>query len=105
MVSIIGLIYNFSIGARHLVHLVVQPKDLYEPVLIDEFPFNKEGFSKEYIIKPKYIDIYEIGFFDESCSIPSAYRFDGKMRLQIIQNEKIIYENDIMTMKSASYLK
>ena len=101
MASVIGLIYNLSIGTRHLVHLALPPKDLYEPVLIDEFPFDKEGFSKEYSIKPKYIDIYEIGFFDESCSIPSTYRFDGKIELQIIQNEKNIYEKDIATMKCA----
>ena len=105
MASVIGLIYNLSIGTRHLVHLALPPKDLYEPVLIDEFPFDKEGFSKEYSIKPKYIDIYEIGFFDESCSIPSTYRFDGKIELQIIQNEKIIYRKDIMAMESASYSK
>lgn len=105
MASVIGLIYNLPIGIRHLIHLALPPKDLYEPVLIDKFSFDKEGFSKEYLIKPKYIDIYEIGFFDESCSIPSTYRFDGKMQLQIIQNEKIIYGKDIIAMESASYSK
>ena len=46
-----------------------------------------------------------MGFFDESRNIPSTYRFDGKVRLQIIQNEKIIYKKEIVAMESASYLK
>ncbi len=105
IVFIIGLIYNLPIGIRHLINLAFPPKDLYEPILTDEFPFDREGISKEYEIKPKYTDYHEIGFIDESCSIPSTYRFNGKIRLEIIQNNKSIFEKDITTMESALYSK
>jgi hypothetical protein len=105
MVFIIGLMYNLPIRIRHLINLAFPPKDLYKPILIDEFPFNREGISKEYKIKPKFIDYHEIGFTDESCSIPSTYRFNGEIRLELIQNEKSIFEKDITAMESASYFK
>lgn len=97
------LVNNLPIGIRHLINLAFPSKNLYKPILIDEFPLDREGISKEYEIKPKYIDYYEIGFIDESCSIPSAYRFNGKIRLEIIQNKKSIFEKDITAMESASY--
>ena len=102
---IIGIIFNLPIGFWHLIHLAKPPKNLYEPVLIDKFPFNKEGFSKEYVINLKHIAIYELGFFDEISSIPSSFRFNGKIRLQIIQNKISIYEKDITAMESAVYSK
>ena len=50
MIFIIGLINNLPMGIRHLVNRAFPPKDLYEPVLIEKFSFDKENFSKEYFL-------------------------------------------------------
>ena len=59
------------IGIRHFYHLIITPEDLYYPIVYDSFPFYEKGFSKTYLLNPKYLDYYDIGFLDIKEGISS----------------------------------
>lgn len=90
-------------GVRRLAHLIFQPKDLYDPLVVDCFLFYEQGFTKTYTIVPKYFDIYEVGFFIEGSKIESTYRFNGKIELEFYEKEDFVYGCVVDAIASAVY--
>ena len=91
------------IGIRHALHLMTQPKDLYEPIITDNFRFYEKSFTRTYSLLPKYLDIYEIGFFTKNKNLPSQYKFNGKLKLEFFVKGKLISETIASSMASAVY--
>lgn len=91
------------IGIRHLMYLIVTPKDLYKPIIIDNFLFYEKGFSKTYSLQPKYLDIYEIGFLSDKKDIPLSYKFQGKLKVEFFYKDKFLFEK-IATSYNAAWL-
>ncbi|MDP3731770.1 MAG: hypothetical protein Q8R31_01890 [Candidatus Omnitrophota bacterium] len=89
------------IGVRHLIHLIIQPKDLYQPVITDNFLFYEEGFTKTYFLKPKYLDIYEIGFLAEKADISSKYKFEGKLKAEFFWKDKLLFDRIVSSYNAA----
>ena len=91
------------IGLRHLTHLIIPPKDLYKPIVTDTFLFSENGFTKRYAIKPKYLDIYEIGILAENKNIDSKFKFKGKIRAEFFWNDTLLFESIMTSMDEAWY--
>ena len=53
---------KYQTGVHHFLHMLSPPKNLYQPLFIDDLFLWEKGFSKEFFLEPKYIDIYDIGF-------------------------------------------
>ena len=94
---------NYRAGIRHLVHLITQPKDLYEPIVVDAFPFWELGFSKSYSLVPKYMDIYEIGLLATDENLSSKEKFTGKVKVEFLCKDKIISEHEITAIHGGVY--
>lgn len=92
-------------GVRHFLNLLVAPKDLYEPVVTDEFFFHDVGASKTYSLNPKYLDIYELGFLSGDQNIPSNYQFEGVVSAKFFYKNKLVLEAEITSVVSAWYAK
>ncbi len=91
------------IGIRHLVHLTIQPKDLYQPIIVDNFLFYEEGFTKTYFLKPKYLDIYELGFLSKKSNMHSKYKFKGKIKVEFFWKDRLVSDRIITSIDSARY--
>ncbi len=89
------------IGIRHLIHLVIQPKDLYQPIIIDDFLFYEKGFTKTYFLEPKYLDIYEIGFLAEKADISSKYKYKGKIKAEFFWKGKLLFDRIVSSYNAA----
>lgn len=93
------------VGLRHLINLVLAPGDLYRPIVSERFAFHERGFSATYPLRPKHLDIYEIGFSSEKADIPSSYRFGGRLRAEFLHGDEVILEQVITSATSAVYAK
>lgn len=104
--SFLKLIKGFfplPIGVRHLIHLIVTPKNLYQPIISDRFLFSERDFTKTYYLEPKYLDIYEIGFFTDQNGIESTYKFKGKLKVEFYWKDRFLFDSVITSMDSAGY--
>ncbi len=102
---VLYLIVPVPIGLRHLSHLIFTPSDLYVPIVTDNFIFHEKGFSKNYLLKPKYLDIYEIGFLNSKGNIDASYKFEGKIKFEFSWEETLLYEKIVTSSHSFSYVK
>jgi len=83
--------FPVPIGVRHLAHLLIPPKDLYEPVVKDKFQFYKKGYTKTYSLSPKYFDFYDCGFSINE-DLPDNYRFNGKLKVEFLLKDILLLE-------------
>ncbi len=90
-------------GLRHVLNIFLNPSDLYEPIVLDQFQFDQQGFSKTYLLRPRYLDIYEVGLLNPHGAIPSTYRFSGKVKLEFLKNHRVIREVVVSTQGAAVY--
>ncbi|MBI4847382.1 MAG: hypothetical protein HY808_02215 [Nitrospirae bacterium] len=95
----------FPIGLRHLINITIAPKDLYQPVALDDFSFYEQGFTKSYSVKPAYLDTYEIGFLIEKNGIESTYKFKGKIKVEFFWRDKFLFDSIITSMEQARYVQ
>jgi hypothetical protein len=92
------------VGIRHFTHLIFPPVDLYEPIVNDEYLFWEEGFSKRYLLKPKYLDIYEIGLHSPTNHLPAIYKFQGIIKVQFFSEDKLLFEKEISSQIACDYV-
>lgn len=92
-------------GLRHFLHLLLPPKDLYVPIVTDEFFFHEIGASKTYSLNPKYLDIYELGFLSIDENIPSDYQFQGVVSAEFFYQDELVLKKKITSVISAWYAK
>jgi hypothetical protein len=92
------------VGLRHIGHLIFTPDDLYAPIITDSFIFHEKGFSRKYLLQPKYLDIYEIGFLSSEANIDAGYKFKGKMKFEFYWKEKLVYEKIATSSHSVFYV-
>lgn len=79
-------------------HFIFTPvKELYKPIVYEDFDFYKKGYSKIFKLNYQYIDRYEINMLDESHKIPSGffnksetYKLNGKIQFDFYSNDKLI---------------
>ena len=98
-----GYILPLPIGVRHFINTMFAPKDLYQPIIVDKFLFQDRGFTKTYAIKPKHLDIYEMGILVDKGGIESTYKFNGKIKVEFFWKDKFLFENAVATNDSALY--
>ena len=77
---------------RSVTHLIIEPKDLFKPIITDNFPFYEKGFAKTYYLKPKYLDYYEMGFLNEKEGKFLNYSFKSKIKVQFFWKDKLLFE-------------
>ena len=92
-------------GVRHFLNLLAAPKNLYKPIVTDEFFFHHIGVSKTYSLNPKYLDIYELGFLSGDQNIPSDYQFEGVVSAEFFYKNELVLEVEITSVVSAWYTK
>ena len=92
-----GYYMNFihmPVGFSRFCHLFFPPKDLYKPIVTDDFSLDEKGLTKRYFIKPKYSTIYEILFLvDQKSGIDQKYKFNGKIKAEFFYKDKLLFEN------------
>lgn len=74
---------------------------MYEPIIIDNFLFYEKGFSRTYLLRPKYLNIYEIGFRSDKKDIPSSYKFKGKLKVGFFYKDKFLFEKMVTSYNAA----
>jgi hypothetical protein len=89
--------------AHHVLHLVFQPDDLYEPVVKDEYFLNAPGSDREYAFETRYCDIYELGLRRKGGDIPASYRYAGRLSVEIVINNEMRERLDIVKSESHAY--
>lgn len=93
------------IGVRHIVHLSFPPEDLYHPIVTDKFSFHEKEYSRTYFLKPKYLDIYEVGMRSSEGNFPSTYKFSGKIKFDFYHNEEHLFEKTLSSCQAVYYTK
>lgn len=93
--------FCFSLDIRHLYHLLIQPEDLYNPIIKDDFSFHKKGFSKTYELKPKYFDYYDMGIVFNENNISSNYKFSGKLLVEFFYKDKLVSDATVSQIAAA----
>lgn len=97
---------------KRLFHLFSEPDDLYEPIAEDRFNFWQQGYSKEYLLSPKYEDSYSISIVcTDPDYIPSGwgtknkYQFKGKIKVEFHYQGNPILIDEITKEKAVFYQK
>lgn len=110
LILVAGLLFKFINGfiplpiwIRHIINMTIAPKDLYQPVTVDNFLFYEQGFTKSYSVNPKYLDIYDIGFIVEKNGIESSYKFKGRIKVEFYWKDKFLFDSMITSMDQAIY--
>ncbi len=105
-----SIFLSMSVGINHLYHLAFKPNDLHHPIVTDKFEFFSENYSKEYLLKPKYRDIYELILEFPPNTIPSGwdkknkkYHFSGALKAELFHGSQKINEKIITEFNSAYY--
>jgi hypothetical protein len=80
---------------RYLAHDINPPKDLYEYIMEDRFNFHEKGFARTYSLKPKYSDLYDVGFILEEKFLSSKYKFNGKLKIEFLKQDDLLYQKII----------
>lgn len=83
---------------KRTVNLLLQPPDLYVPIVQDSFRFTEQGFSKSYTLYPKYADFHEAGLMDPTGSIPVSYKFTGILKFTLSCQGQTVKEESISSM-------
>ncbi len=95
-------VWNF-VTDKHILYLVFPPKDLYEPIVKDNFLFYEKGFTKTYSLQPKYFVSHNIGFLIESGNLSSKYKFSGTVKVDFYWKDKLLFSKEITSHISAAY--
>lgn len=95
--------FLIPIGVRHFTHLILPSADLYEPIVNDEYLFWEEGFSKRYLLKPKYLDFYEIGLHSPTDRLPAIYKFQGIIKVQFFSGDNLLFEKEVSSQIACVY--
>lgn len=113
IISLISLIFcvkfikgfiPIPIGIRHTLHLMFPPKDLFNPIIEDNFKFYEKEYSKVYKLDAKYIDFYKIGVKFKKDGISSKYKFNGKIKAEFFHKDNLLSEEMITSIKSGVFL-
>ncbi|MEW6096322.1 MAG: hypothetical protein AB1567_07335 [bacterium] len=92
------------IGVRHVFNRIIAPKDLYYPIVTDNFLFHEKGFTNTYLLHPKYLDLYELGFSSTGGEgISSKYKFKGKIQLEFFWKDKLLFKKIASAIDTAWY--
>lgn len=91
------------LNLRHLLHLAISTDDLFDPIVMDEFKFYEKGYTKTFLLKPKYLDIYTIGFTIEKGVLTSKYKFDGKIKAEFYYRDQYLFSSEATSWISAGY--
>lgn len=93
------------IGVRHLYHRIFAPKDLYYPIVSDNFLFYEKGFSKTYLLIPKYFDFYDFGFLIGKEGLSSKYKFNGEIQLEFFWKDKALLKKVVTSIDTVWYIE
>jgi len=86
-------------GARHFLHMVNPPEDLYKPIVLDAIPLWEVGFSKSYSLAPKYMDLYMISLLAKNQDISTKEKILGRLKVEFIWQGKTISEYEVTSIK------
>jgi hypothetical protein len=95
----------------HFLHLIVTPRDIYNPIVYDEFIFYSKGYTKIYPLETKYNDYYEIGIVFKNEDMPSGYAtkskytFNGKIKIDFFYKDLHVSSKIISSYFSVTYKK
>lgn len=82
------LAYDFT----RFFYFIIQPKDIELPLLKEEFQFDKEGYKREYIIRPKYRGVHYIYIQLENFDISRGQldKCNGEVEILYKRKDKLI---------------
>lgn len=80
--------YFLAYDLTALFYLIVEPKDIDVPLVKEEFQFDKAGYEREYIIKPKYRGVQYIYIQLENFDISWEQIKNCKGVLEILYSRK-----------------
>jgi len=93
-----------DINVNKFEHMkVTSLDDINNPLLLEKFNFNEINYSQLYNLNFKKIGVYEIGILDLNESIPQSFSFKGKIKIEILNNEKLLQEEIIESVDIGIY--
>jgi hypothetical protein len=95
--------FHLLTGLRHFYHALFVPKNLYVPIVTDNFKFNKKGFCKIYKLQPKYFDYYDLNITFLNRHISSKFKFTGKLLIEFMYKDKVVSTKMVDRISSADY--
>ena len=109
--SVLAFLFSSKgIGIWRIIHLITMPADLFEPIISDTFRFHKNGYIKEYQLKPKYRDYYEIiitsksGFDSaEFAAQEKRSSLQGQYKIELFRADEKISEETVGNWSAASF--
>jgi len=83
------------------MHLLAKGSDdIYNPVVIDNFKFYEEGYTKYFPWKPKYLATYCLEFtLDDSKIASRRETFNGELKLDLYCKNKLLFTKMIGTVR------
>ncbi len=92
------------VGIYHLINLNNPPADLYTPLVLDDFMFSKNGFSKTYTVSPRYKDIHEIGVSFTEKGLDSKHKFEGVLGIEFLCGATVVLEKQVSSFQRSWFL-
>jgi len=90
---------------HHVYNLATQPTDLYAPIMTDSYFFGQAGEERTYELEPRYRDYYELGVIARDRPIAKDRRFEGLVRLELLDGEKTIESMDLDRIRARYFAK
>jgi len=84
--------YFLAYGFTRIFYFIIQPKDIKVPLVREEFQFDKEGYEREYRIKPKYRGVYYvlINFENFDMLWEEIEKCKGKIEISYFRKNRLV---------------
>ena len=94
---------NYKYETLGLVYYFFPPKDIHTPVTIEPFSLWDADFSRTYDFSPRYLNRYQIGYFAEGQNLSSQDQFSGKLRVDLLLDERTVLTREVISTKGGLY--
>lgn len=78
---------------------------MHDPILITDFHFEEMGYSRTFKIHPKHCEIYDIGAFSASDTIPTKPVFNGEVLIEIFYKNEVIIKTTVNSIRYGVYVE
>ncbi len=73
-------------------HLVFQPSDYYDPLIVDEFMFTEKGYRETYLLPYKYPQIHAIKISCGENDWSQINGLTGKLKAEFFHENRLLFE-------------
>ena len=90
---------------KKFVTKIIPSRQFHKLVVMEPFSFEQKGFARTYLLNPRYMDVFTVGFFSVNGELPSNYVFNGKIKMEYSWGPKMRFEQLITSGSVTQPLK